>query len=94
MVKIFNGSFKKKNDEVRTMTFVKLEDLPTTFLETKIGSKAKPRLLPPGQELVWDLEQSGLRTFNWKTAVGDIGVKLLEGQEKKEFETKHLTEQK
>jgi len=94
MVKIFNGSFKKKNDEVRTMTFVKLEDLPTPFLETKIGSKTKPRLLPPGQELVWDLDQGGLRTFNWKTAVGDIGVKLLEGQEEKEFETKHLTEQK
>ena len=94
MLKIFNATFKKKNDESRTMTFVKLEDLPKEFLASKIGNHAKPRILPEGTELVWDLDQNGFRTFNWRTLVGDVDAKLLEGKEKEEFQTKHLTTQK
>ena len=94
MLKIFSGTFKKKNDGSRTMTFVKLEDLPKDFLASKIGNHAKPRTLPEGIELVWDLDQDGFRTFNWRTLVGDVSAKLLEGKEKEDFQTKHLTTQK
>lgn len=91
MVKIFTGAFKKKNDEIRTMVFIRLEDLPKSFLSSKIGPKAKPKLLPDGIELVWDLSESNFRTFNWKTAIGDVGAKLLKGKEKDNFVKKHLT---
>jgi hypothetical protein len=71
-----------------------LQDLPEDFLASKIGNHAKPRILPEGVELVWDLDQSGFRTFNWGTVVGEISAKSLEGKEKEEFQTKHLTTQK
>ena len=35
MSKIYAGMFRKKNSEMRHMTFVKLDDVPETFLETK-----------------------------------------------------------
>lgn len=91
MVKVFTGAFKKKNDEIRTMVFVRLEDIPKSFLSSKIGPAAKPKLLPDGIELVWDLSESNFRTFNWNTAVGDVATKLLEGKEKDNFVKKHLT---
>ena len=91
MVKIFTGSFKKKNNDIRTMTFVKLEDLPSSFLSSKIKDGSSQRKVPEGQELVWDVSESAFRTFNWNSALGEVDVKLLEGKEKENFEKKHLT---
>ena len=36
MSKIYAGMFRKKNNDLRHMTFVKLNDVPDTFLESKI----------------------------------------------------------
>ena len=35
MSKIYTGMFRKKKNDLRHMTFVKLDDIPETFLETK-----------------------------------------------------------
>ena len=32
----YTGTFVKKDGTERTMTFIKVEDLPTEFLETKL----------------------------------------------------------
>ena len=72
MSKIYAGMFRKKNSEMRHMTFVKLDDVPETFLETKIKSDSKERAMPQGMELVWDLRE----------------VEMTTDEKKKLFETK------
>ena len=79
MVKVFTGTFQKKNND---------------FLGSKVKNESSDRALPEGLELVWDIESAGFRTFNWRAAVGEVKVEILEGKEEDDFETKHLTEQK
>jgi len=72
LMKAYNGTFTKKNGEARTMRFVRLPDIPETFITSQIkgtGSKSK---LTEGMELVWDLDTSAFRMFNWKTVDGEI----------------------
>ena len=71
-MKAFVGTFTKKNGEARTMNFVRLTDLPTGFLDTKLTGTGRERTLEEGLELVWDLEQSGFRVFNYNTVVGTV----------------------
>jgi len=72
MSKIYAGMFKKKNDDLRHMTFVKLDDVPETFLSTKIKEGTKERTMPKGMELVWDLDAADFRVFNYSSQVGDL----------------------
>jgi len=91
MSKIYAGMFRKKNDDLRHMTFVKLEDIPATFLETKIKDKSKDRTMPPGMELVWDLDQADFRVFNYSSQVGDLREMEMTDEEKdKLFANKRL----
>lgn len=69
MLRAFKGSFKKKNGDIRSMNYVKLQDLPEAFLSSKIKDGSKQRTLAEGLELVWDLDQESFRTFNHKTVV-------------------------
>tara|TARA_R100001082_G_scaffold109534_1_gene86941 strand:+ start:4308 stop:4562 length:255 start_codon:yes stop_codon:yes gene_type:complete len=77
-MKTYTGVFIKKNGEEREMNFVKVEDLPSEFLETKITGKRKKVNLSEGLELVWDLEHSEFRIFNWNTVRGNVVEKDLE----------------
>ena len=93
MSKIYAGMFRKKNNDLRHMTFVKLEDVPETFLETKIKDKSKDRSMPTGMELVWDLDQSDFRVFNYGSQVGRLKEMDMTDEEKnKLFANKSLTE--
>lgn len=91
MTKVYKGTFLKKNNDVRTMMFTKLEDLPKDFLESKIkGHLGEVKNnLAEGYELVWDTENDDFRVFNWTTAVGDVrevataSEKKVEANEKK-----------
>lgn len=67
-IKYYRGSFTKSNGELRTMFFVRANDLPTTFVEGNTKGTGKPRNLKEGMETVWDLETKSWRTFNWRTA--------------------------
>lgn len=67
-IKYYRGSFTKANGELRTMFFVRTNDLPSTFVEGNTKGTGKGRNLKEGMETVWDLESRSWRTFNWRTA--------------------------
>jgi len=71
VVKTYSATYTKKTGENREMNFIRLNDLPETFLSDKIKGNGKERTLNEGQEVVWDLDNSGFRVFNWKTIVGE-----------------------
>ena len=92
MSKIYAGMFRKKNSDMRHMTFVKLDDIPTTFLETKIKDGTKDRLMPVGMELVWDLDKADFRVFNYGAQVGTLNeIDLTDEERDKLFTNKSLT---
>jgi hypothetical protein len=72
MMKAYKGSFKKRNGEIRSMLFAKIQDLPDAFLEEKIIGTGSDKSYPDGMELVWDLEEDNFRVFNWKTVEGPV----------------------
>lgn len=67
-IKYYRGTFTKASGELRTMFFVRTEDLPNTFVEGNTKGTGKTRNLKEGMETVWDLETKSWRTFNWRTA--------------------------
>ena len=69
-MKAYKATFTKKNGELRTLTFAKINDLPVGFLPESKGEKKAN--LNEGMELVWDLERSGYRVFNNTTVIGKI----------------------
>ena len=93
MSKIYAGMFRKKNSDMRHMTFVKLDDVPDTFLETKIKDTSKDRTMPTGMELVWDLDKADFRVFNYTAQVGDLReMDMTDDEKNKLFANKSLTE--
>ena len=71
-MKAYVGTFMKKSGEVRTMTFMKVDDVPEGILPEAKGGKS-PKV-QEGMELVWDVENSAYRMFNHKTVVGKLEV--------------------
>lgn len=70
-MKLYTGTFTKKNGDERTMNFVRLTELPEQFLNSRISGEGKARTLAEGHELVWDVDSDAFRVFNWKTVVGE-----------------------
>jgi hypothetical protein len=66
-MKVYKGSFKKRNGEIRNMLFARIDELPDNFLEEKIIGSGVAKNYPDGMELVFDLEADNFRVFNWKT---------------------------
>ena len=73
-MRIHNGTFTKKNGDPRPMTYVRLEDLPTGFIDTQLTGSGTQRNLAEGQELVWDVVNNGFRVFNHNTVIGEVTV--------------------
>jgi len=71
-MKSFTGTFLKKDGSSRTMSFVKVSDLPEAFFQGKVKGTGKPRTLAEGSEMVYDLDAKELRIFNHNTVVGNI----------------------
>jgi len=67
----YKGTFIKQNGERRTMRFVKVSDLPQTFIDSKVKGKQK-HSLNEGTELVWDIDINEFRIFNYKLVVDKI----------------------
>ena len=67
-IKYYRGTFTKASGELRTMFFVRTEDLPNTFIESNTKGTGRTRNLKEGLETVWDLQTRSWRTFNWRTA--------------------------
>ncbi len=79
-IKYYRGTFTKTGGDLRTMFFVRTEDMPTTFISENTAGTGKTRNLKEGLETVWDLQASGWRTFNWRTADTEEIV-TFEGEE-------------
>ena len=80
-MKTLLATFRKKDGTHRMMHFAKLEDLPEAYLESKLKGSEKKRTLAEGMEVVWDVENSDFRVFNWNTVLGvpkEIEMKELE----------------
>jgi len=93
MSKIYTGMFRKKNNDLRHMTFVKLDDVPPLFLESKMKGSDADRKMSNGMELVWDLDQDNFRVFNWESVVGQIReIEMSEDEKNKIFANKVLTD--
>jgi hypothetical protein len=78
-MKVYKGTFKKRNGEIRSMLFAKINELPDSFLDEKIIGSGVERSYPEGMELVYDLEADNFRVFNWLTSeepVKEIQVDL------------------
>ncbi len=67
-IKYYRGTFTKASGEVRTMYFVRSNDLPVNFVSSNTKGTGKTRNLREGMETVWDLQSKSWRTFNWRTA--------------------------
>lgn len=60
------GIFRKADNSLRRMRFVRVADLPLNRVPARKTDKA-PRSLKEGTELVWDLDMEGYRSFNFST---------------------------
>jgi len=68
----YHAWFTKANGDEREISFIRMPDLPETFLEEKVKNTGRKRVLKEGMELVWDVQAHGFRTFNWDTVVGEV----------------------
>jgi hypothetical protein len=71
-MKAYRGAFKKKDGSIRAMSFIRLVDLPSDFVASKIKGGNKSHALNEGMELVWDIEQNEFRVFNRNSVVDKI----------------------
>ena len=56
------------------MVFARIDDLPSTFVASKIVGAGKEQQYPDGMELVWDMEADNFRVFNWNTSRDDVST--------------------
>lgn len=64
----YTGTFVKQNGQSRTMTFIKGTDVPQ---KVESGT-TRTHKLNEGYEIVYDVEASGFRMFNWNTVQGTV----------------------
>jgi len=74
---VYCGSFKKKDGSVRSMRFVKLDEIPKEALPEGKGGK-KPKL-QEGMELVWDIDKKDYRVINYNTLLGELDSYHMSG---------------
>lgn len=76
LLKIYKGTFQKRNGDLREMRFIKLDETPPQMLP-KRKTDSGPKQYSHNVELVWDLEKKNFRIFNWDTVIGFV----IESQE-------------
>lgn len=73
-MRVFSGSFIKKDGTERAMRFVMLDDVDAD-IKAKLFKSDKPGpVLPDGSVRVWDLDARGVRIYNSKTATSELSV--------------------
>tara|TARA_R110001583_G_scaffold30408_3_gene105123 strand:- start:114 stop:371 length:258 start_codon:yes stop_codon:yes gene_type:complete len=74
-MRAYKGVFLKPSGEERTMYFLKLGELEAAkpgYLNAKTTGTGRSPMQVPGKELVWDLQTSNFRVFNYNTIRGQI----------------------
>lgn len=66
-VKAFNCNFTTMKGEDRNMTFVRVSDLPDSFIAANCKGGVRPGTLKEGFETVWAIGE-GWRTLNVNTS--------------------------
>jgi len=67
---VYTGTFTTKRGVQRTMSFVKLTDLPSSI--TSMFTRS--RKLQSGFETVYDVDKGAYRTFNYNTMSGNMSL--------------------
>ncbi len=67
---VHTGTFTTQKGEKRTMSFIKVSDLPSSI--TSLHSRS--RNLTPGMETVYDVDKKAYRTFNHNSLIGSLQV--------------------
>jgi hypothetical protein len=67
---VHTGTFTTQKGEKRTMSFIKVTDLPASF--TNVSTRS--RNLRPGFETVYDIDKGAYRTFNHNSVIGSVRV--------------------
>ena len=67
---VYTGTFTTQKGDRRTMSFIKVSDLPSSV--TSLHSRV--RNLQPLFETVYDVDKGQYRTFNYNTLVGNISM--------------------
>lgn len=70
-MKAYQAAFIKQDGALRTMRFVKIQDLPSDFLKEVLKGGSSHNL-SENLERVWDLDKKAFRTFNWEKKVGKV----------------------
>ena len=70
----YTGTFTNKAGQIRTMTFVRPNDMPSSLFE----GKTRPQQTGAGHEVVYDVNAKGFRTFNWGTVQGSVKQKTIQ----------------
>ncbi len=65
---VHTGTFITMKGDKRTMSFIKMTDLPTSV--TSVFTRA--RSLKPGFETVYDVDKGQFRTFNYNSVIGSL----------------------
>ena len=76
----YTAQFVKKDGSVRQMNFVKIDQLPEHFLESRIKGSTIKKNLNPNHFLVWDIDKKDFRFIDSSSIIGD--VKVIEVDEK------------
>lgn len=71
-MKAYFAKFQKKDGSVRGMYFVRLADLPASFLGTRIKGTGRKDVSSSDRELVWDIEKKDFRFFIPSSVVGEV----------------------
>ena len=67
IVKGYNCNFVTMKGEDRNMTFIRVDDLPASFIAANCKGGVRPGTLKPGFETVWAIGE-GWRTLNTSTS--------------------------
>ena len=72
----YTGTFKKVDGSIRTMSFIKTQDLPYTHFSS---NQIKRNMSRDGKtEVVWDTDLRTFRRFNKSTQVGQLSEQKVQ----------------
>ena len=71
----YTGTFTKQDGSKRTMSYIKISDLPRAHFSVNQTRNAMSR--DGKTETVYDVKAGGFRTFNHSTVVGTISERKI-----------------
>lgn len=74
---LYEGLFVKSNGDLRSMRFIRIDDIPKNILEE--NTRGKKSTVNRGRlELVWDIDHKAFKYFNHETKVGELTIRTVD----------------